>query len=156
MNEYPLNIEKINKLNAVIPELHKAIQILENVVNEDIIKLLNGSMNNIIEVMNDYNCAQEDVEQENYNKLSQIAKNNNLQTSWSVTEVPANQMNNEMPYKIEKLIYGRKSLDIGKQITWLEVWKLANVLILAEGNDHIFIEGFKLAENGSVTIYTGS
>ena len=89
--------------------------------------------------------TEDDAWDKNYNKLCEISDKNKFKTVWSISEVSAEQIENKFPSNIKQLSYKGQSINFNKSknVSWLDLWKVADQLILrSEDDHHIFIEDF--------------
>lgn len=102
---------------------------------------------------------------DNHNSLKALQKKHQLRSIWSVTKVAASDMNKKTPL-LSKITYQSwgptqtHTFNEPTEITWLELWKIADKLIRDSGDEHhIFIESlYRSTCTGSTEYYlsTGS
>lgn len=136
-------------LQSMYPDMHGIIQNMEGVVHPSLMARLKAVSDKMEKVFRPFFEKEENAYEENYVALEKVAQENNLEFTWSVTEVPATDLNKVMG-TVKEIIYeswGPTQKHTfpgnGKKITWLEAWKIAENLMRASGdNHHVFIEAF--------------
>lgn len=158
-----LNDQQHKQLDSLLPDLHALKQSLEGAVHPKHIETIERLQASVQFALAQVHKAEEDTFDQNFDKLAAIEDQNGFSTIWSISEVPADKLNEKMPFKIGTLVYESwgplQQKVVNKKITWLEAWALADELIKLSGDTHhIFIEDFtKVAkQSGVVTLTTGS
>lgn len=133
-------------LTSVYPKISSLKQHLENAVHPKYIQEIDVISNTIKSVLDPFWKIEEKDWDKNYNQLSKISDKNKFKTVWSISEVRANELDDEFPFSVKKLYYKDQSItfDDSKKISWLDMWKSADKIIRMSGDDHhIFIEHFE-------------
>lgn len=164
-NKPSLTEDQIEKLESIYPKLCGLFSTLEPLVSARILNELGDIKNIVNEVFNERWSHEDDDFNQNYNKLSEIADENNFISIWSVDKVRPEDM--DTPFSKDFVLsityesWGETQVinfdGEGKQFTWLEAWKYADQLIRqSQDTHHLFIENFKEEYMGHYSLITGS
>lgn len=163
LTKYPLiNDENIDSLESIYPKLCALKSRLEKVVHPDLIKDIEKMQDIMKEVFEATWDSEERKIDENLDKLSEISDKYKLFTSWSISEISAEDLDKPFSEKpIKTISYEKggthKFKGEGQICTGLGIWLIADKLIKkSEDDHHIFIEEIKETEPGHYEIYTGS
>lgn len=160
-----LTEKQTKQLEAIYPELSSIINALDPVVAEPLMKRLKAIQKTFSKAFDDRWQAEEDEDERAYEELTNIADENDFVTTWSITEVPPEDMDKPFSKKAVKSITyeswnNTQTINFegkGKKITWLEAWKYADQIIRQSGDDHHnFIEDFTQVSPGHYELITGS
>lgn len=163
-NNPGLTEEQIEKLESLYPKLCDLFSTLEPFVSERILNELGEIKNIVHDVFYEQSTHDEDFEQV-YNKLREIADEQNFISIWSVDEVGPEDMDtpfsNDSVLSITYESHGETQVinfdGEGQQFTWLAAWKYADQLIRqSQDTYHVFIENFKEGYRGHYSLVTGS
>jgi hypothetical protein len=154
----------IDALDSIQVEISQLSRQLDGVVHPNIIKKLEGMRKRCLKEIAPILKAEEKANDSNYDKLSKIQDKYNLKAVWSMS-IPATELENLTPH-ISKITYDSwgpqqvHTFDTPTQMSWLELWKLADKMIAASGDTHhIFIENLYHNEKdpeGHFHLSTGS
>lgn len=136
----------INDLFNVIYELTNNQYL--NIFSVENCNLIKDIFKLTVNITKEYNDYLDNIEEQNYDKLHNIAENNNLKTIWSISEIPADKMNEVFSDDKVEISYANNSIKLKKMASWLDIWKAADQLIKLSGDSHhIFIENFEVDKN---------
>lgn len=80
-----------------------------------------------------------------YKRMQEILKVGSI---WSMYEVE--YLEDKLPYNATDLEYQGHSMDISHCKTWIDLWEVADELMIKSGDrHHIFIEGFHEVDSGT-------
>lgn len=154
----------IDALDSIQVEMAQLTRQLDGIVHPNIVKKLEGIRKKCLKEIEPILKAEEKASESNYKKLSKIQDKYNLNAVWSMS-IPASDLEKLTP-PISKITYESwgptqvHTFDTPTQMTWLELWKLADKMIAASGDTHhIFIENLtqdKKAPEGHFQLSTGS
>lgn len=147
----------VETLQKVMSELFHINQQLEGVIHPDI----HSKLTHLYEIshteLKPFLESDELSWNKNYDALNKIQEENNLHTVWSVTQIPATELDKKTP-TISQLTYNSWGptqvhiFDQPTEMTWLELWKLADKMIRTSGDSHhIYIEGIYQDKNNKDT-----
>lgn len=135
----------IDALDSIQVEIAQLARQLEGVAHPNILKKLEGMRKICLKELTPIFKAEEKERISEYDKLSKIQKDNKLKSVWSMSILSMDLGNLTPP--ISKITYDSwgpqqvHTFDKPTQITWLELWKLADKMIIASGDTHhVFIE----------------
>jgi uncharacterized protein YqgV (UPF0045/DUF77 family) len=146
--------ESLLKLVAVYPKLAQLEHKLQNMSQE-----IQADFAEVLAVVKE--LIQPEVEaadkafDSDYNRFNKIQEANNYTSIWSIYEVK--DMNAVFGF-VDTLTYSGITLEINKNVTWLEMWEFAeNLICSSEDFHHIYIESFNLKDNDdNYELTTGS
>lgn len=149
MTTVTITQEQFDTLEALYPKICALKQILEPVVNTSIMNEISSIQNAMQEVFKTFWEKNEEDFDTNFDALCALQKEHNIDSFWSISEVPAKAINTNMPGKVKKITYtsGENTQEIilnpAKTMTWFEMWKEADKLIAQSGDSHhCFVENF--------------
>lgn len=161
-----LTPEQYKELNSIYPKFHSVISVLEKTVKPEIVAEIVEMQQTFYKVFADKWKSEDEAFDKNYQALSEIADANGLESIWSVSEVPATDLDKVFT-KEKKVIITYSSWGNpveyvlenkgDKQITWLEMWRVADKVIKMSGDDHhVFVEAFRKVAKGKYQLICGS
>ena len=165
MTTVTLTQEQFNNLSALYPKLNGLKQSLEPVVNTKIMKEINALQKAMEDVFKPFWDAAEVDFEKNYDALAKLQEEHKISSVWSISEVPATDINKKMAGKVKRISYeswGKPQevvFKTAKTMTWLELWKEADKLIAQSGDSHhCFVEYFSEDKKnpGHYRLVTGS
>jgi hypothetical protein len=143
-----MNVERnsyVDALDSVQVEIAQLSRQLDGVVHPSILKKLESIRKRCLQEIAPILKAEEKASNSNYEKLSKIQNKYNLMAVWSMS-IPATDLDNLTP-PISKITYDSwgpqqvHTFDTPTQMSWLELWKLADKMMVASGDTHhVFIE----------------
>lgn len=158
--------EQFDTLAALYPKINAVKQSLEPVVSTKIINEINLIQKAMEEVFKPFWDKEEVDFDTNFNALSAIQEEHNLDSIWSISEVPATDIKKKMAGKVKNISYkdswGNPQeivFKTAKTMTWLQLWKEADKLISQSvDTHHCFVELFKADKKnpGHYRLVTGS
>jgi hypothetical protein len=100
-----------------------------------------------------------------FDRYSDIAQANDFITTWSIYEVE--DVNEKIPFRDmvgKRLVYKYWDENFVDQVvetviqgdTWLDAWRAADQLLKDSKDFHIFVEDFRMLEDTSLELITGS
>lgn len=144
MSKIKVTQKNLKNLESVFPKMSQFTHKIEHMSND--VKAEFGLMMAAVETLFSNHWKNEQKESDaRYEYLSTLQDENDLSSVWSMDEVK--DMNAHFGF-VKELFYRvtnekKVSVEINKDITWLEFWKFADQLIKESGDvNHIFIEGF--------------
>lgn len=159
MSNYKFNAAEFGELSQVYLDLEAFKEQLLPIIHSDISNELNSLLNNLGDVM-EPNWIKLDKQLKKNNKgLEKIKKNNDLLSAWGVSEISAKKIFKKTPNKVTAVVYaGSKGLATitikAKKLTWLELWKQADILIRDSEEENVVIEDFTYTIDGTYEIIT--
>lgn len=132
-------------LTSMYPNISSLKQHLENVIHPKYIKELDVIAKKLETVFTTFWKEEEQAWDKNYKALSKISDKNKFKSAWSISEVSADQLDNQFLSPVKQLSYQGQviSFDSPKTLSWLDMWKEADKIIRMSGDGHhIFIEDF--------------
>lgn len=163
LTKYPLiTDENLENLESIYSQLHNLKLRLEKVVHPDIIEQIEGMHNVMKQAFETTWDSEERKFDDNYDKLSAISDEYKLSTVWSISEISAEQLNDDFSKTPVKSIsynggFTHTFKGEGKILTALGMWIIADKLIKkSKDEDHIFIEFFTETSPGHYDVFTGS
>ena len=165
MTTVTITKEKFDALEALYPKIIALKQILEPVASTNVINELNEIQKTMQEVFKPFWEKDEVDFDTNFDALRAIQDEHKMSSIWSISEVPATDMNKKMEGNVKKISYESFNPSVeavfntAKKMTWLQLWKEADKLIKQSGaSHHCFIEHFEEdnKEPGHYRLVTGS
>ena len=154
---------EIELLESVNYEVRMLYERLHGVVNQSLLKGIETIISKTDTYLKPIREEDDVAWEKNQEALDEISNSNKFRTVWSMTEVTSEQMS-ELTPPIKEIVYEswgptqKHTFDKPTQITWLEVWKIADQLINLSGDTHhIFIESLEAqGTDGLFKLWTGS
>lgn len=144
MSKIKVTQKNLKNLESVFPKMRQFTHKIEHMNND--VKAEFELMRSAVETLFSKHWENEKKESDaRYEYFSTIQDENDFSSVWAMDEVK--DMNAHFGF-VKELFYRvtskqKVSVEINKDITWLEFWKFADQLVKESGEiDHIFIEGF--------------
>ena len=155
MNTLTISKEDFKKIHSAYCEMVAVKQRLEGVMHKDITKRMDDACEQILEVIDPILTAMDAEEESDRKRASAVGEQLKVNSIWS-TDVP--ESFDDVAFKgVTLLRYRDTTMRISSPIKWSALWIAADLLIGAERDNHIFIEGFEISEDGSyIKLLTGS
>lgn len=141
--------------------IFRALQIMAGVINSSLLQGIDEGLKLIDAGMQNYYAAESQFQGIEDGVFRLLANHFSLKTVWT-TDVQSSKMNEPTPHgDIEKISYHNREIAVSasdKKMTWLDLWKIADALIMEDKDtNHIFIENFLYyPDTKTLEIVTGS